>query len=266
MVNQVHNAKETENKRHSAMADVPLPRAISIAKYKNLLNAAQKLFFQFGLHKVSIDEICAKAKVSKMTFYKEFANKNQLALVVYESYNARAVKDTQKLLEQSIDFLEMIERLILLKQKFSKILGSVFIKDIMSETEFFSQLMESAVKEQKELRLQILQRGKDEGYIRPEIDGDLFELLIQNFAGLFANQDFLQKYPDAENLSRMGVELFFYGLSNRREKTSFVSPKQKSAKAVPRKSKQASLNNQKNNQKKVLKKSSTPTPTPRRKK
>lgn len=232
------------NRNQEKINDYPLPRVISVPKHKNLLDAAQELFFRFGLHKVTVDEICAKAKVSKMTFYKEFENKNQLALMIYEFYNESAVKDTQELLELPIDFLEMIERLILLKQKYSRLLGNIFMKEIVGEDEIFSQLIDKFFKEQKQLRLKILQRGKSEGYIRPEVDGDLFDLLLQNFASLLHQHEFLEKYPDIEKLSRLSVELFFYGLSNCREKISNVPQKKtrqqtskgKSKSIIPKKS------------------------------
>lgn len=227
MISSVYYSKNKKRSHLSNESDFLKPHAISKAKYKDLFYAAQDLFFRFGLHKVSVDEICTKAKVSKMTFYKEFENKSQLALVVYEFYNANAARDTQQLLDLPIDFLEMVERLILLKQKYSKQMGATFIKDIMAEREIFSQLMEKSFKKQKQLRLKILQRGKKEGYIRPEVDGDLFELLLQNFSNLLQQHNFLEKYPDIEKLSRLGTELFFYGLSNCREKIPAMSQKQK---------------------------------------
>lgn len=223
----LNSVQYSDNLNQKKKIDYALPRAISKPKHKNLLDAAQELFFKFGLHKVSVDEICTKAKVSKITFYKEFENKNQLALEVFRFYNEIAVQETQELLKLPINFLEMIERLILLKQKYSKQMGATFIKDIMAEREVFSQLMEKTFKEQKQLRLKILQRGKNEGYIRPEVDGDLFELLLQNFSNLFHQPELLEKYPDIEKLSRLSVELFFYGLSNCREKIPSASQKQK---------------------------------------
>ena len=50
-------------------------------KRKKILDTAHELFWKHGLKRVSIEEICAVAGVSKMTFYKHFANKT--ALVKY---------------------------------------------------------------------------------------------------------------------------------------------------------------------------------------
>jgi AcrR family transcriptional regulator len=48
-------------------------------KFQSTVNKAKELFWKYGIKKVSIEEICAEAPVSKMTFYKFFKNKNDLA-------------------------------------------------------------------------------------------------------------------------------------------------------------------------------------------
>ena len=40
--------------------------------------AAQELFREYGLNKVSVEEICDRAGVSKMTFYRQYRNKIDL--------------------------------------------------------------------------------------------------------------------------------------------------------------------------------------------
>ncbi|MBN1927463.1 MAG: helix-turn-helix transcriptional regulator, partial [Prolixibacteraceae bacterium] len=47
-----------------------------------ILQSAKKLFWKYGIRKVSIDEICREAGVSRMTFYRLFKNKIELAKVV----------------------------------------------------------------------------------------------------------------------------------------------------------------------------------------
>jgi AcrR family transcriptional regulator len=49
-------------------------------KYQDLLNTARELFFKHGTKRVTIEEICEKADVSKMTFYKFFRNKEDLGI------------------------------------------------------------------------------------------------------------------------------------------------------------------------------------------
>ncbi|MCJ7802330.1 MAG: TetR/AcrR family transcriptional regulator, partial [Candidatus Marinimicrobia bacterium] len=48
-------------------------------KFKQIVETANDLFMRFGVKRITIEEICKTAKVSKMTFYKFFKNKIELA-------------------------------------------------------------------------------------------------------------------------------------------------------------------------------------------
>ena len=50
-------------------------------KQQQLIDTARELFCRHGVRRVTVEEICHRAQVSKMTFYKHFSNK--LALVRY---------------------------------------------------------------------------------------------------------------------------------------------------------------------------------------
>ena len=50
-------------------------------KYLDIFKTAKDLFWKYGIKRVSIEEICKEAKVSKMTFYKFFPNKIELEAV-----------------------------------------------------------------------------------------------------------------------------------------------------------------------------------------
>ncbi|WP_372931944.1 TetR/AcrR family transcriptional regulator, partial [Mariniphaga sediminis] len=52
-------------------------------KYLEIMKTARELFWKHGFRRVTIQEICEKAGVSKMTFYKHFPNKIDLAKTVF---------------------------------------------------------------------------------------------------------------------------------------------------------------------------------------
>ena len=47
-------------------------------KQKQILETSKELFWKFGFKRVTIEEICKEAGVSKMTFYKYYPNKIEL--------------------------------------------------------------------------------------------------------------------------------------------------------------------------------------------
>jgi AcrR family transcriptional regulator len=56
-------------------------RATSEAR-QCILETADRLFYQDGLHAVGIDRIIAEAEVAKMSLYKHFPSKDDLILAV----------------------------------------------------------------------------------------------------------------------------------------------------------------------------------------
>ena len=58
------------------MATTQAPRS---KKYQHIVETAEELFFKHSVKRVSVEEICNKANVSKMTFYRYFSNKQELA-------------------------------------------------------------------------------------------------------------------------------------------------------------------------------------------
>lgn len=55
-------------------------------KHKKIMTAAAALFSKQGYKKTTIDEIVAKAKISKGLFYHYFKNKEELYISLYNSY------------------------------------------------------------------------------------------------------------------------------------------------------------------------------------
>ena len=69
-------------------------------KYKSLLETGKKLFWKHGFRRVTIDEICHEAGVSKMTFYKWFDNKTGFAKTIFSNEVQRAIIEFRKIMEK----------------------------------------------------------------------------------------------------------------------------------------------------------------------
>jgi AcrR family transcriptional regulator len=53
-------------------------------KMQDILDSARSLFWKHGIRRITIEEICEKAGVSKMTCYKYFSNKTAIARYLIE--------------------------------------------------------------------------------------------------------------------------------------------------------------------------------------
>ena len=53
--------------------------------YQAIIDTAKTLFMKHGMRRITVEEICREASVSKMTFYRLFTNKEDVAeIIIFE--------------------------------------------------------------------------------------------------------------------------------------------------------------------------------------
>ena len=98
-------------------------------KYNDILEAAQKLFWKFGFKKVTIEEICREGNVSKMTFYKHFDNKTEVAKVVLDRVVGSASVQFKKLKDEVQSASELMEGMLHMKKEGIHDISPEFLAD-----------------------------------------------------------------------------------------------------------------------------------------
>ncbi|HCM14581.1 MAG TPA: hypothetical protein DHW79_01305, partial [Candidatus Cloacimonas sp.] len=79
------------------------------SKHKDLILMAVKLFHRYGFSKVSVEEICREARVSKVTFYRYYKSKDELIVsiltLLFDDITRRvwALLEGDKSLKQKFD-------------------------------------------------------------------------------------------------------------------------------------------------------------------
>ena len=100
-------------------------------KQKQLLEKGKELFWKFGFKRVTIEEICREAGVSKMTFYKYFRNKTELAEHIIFSILDEAQNEFDSIWKQLSTFEHKINQFIKLKMVYAKKFSKEFFLDFM---------------------------------------------------------------------------------------------------------------------------------------
>ena len=81
-------------------------------KKEQVIEAARRLFHQFGFKKVSMDEIAKEAGVTKKTIYMYFGSKEEL-LKYFIQEEIRNMEDiVEKVETQQLDFFETVNQAI----------------------------------------------------------------------------------------------------------------------------------------------------------
>lgn len=83
-----------------------MKRNVKNKKYLEIQKTSRELFWKHGFRRVTIQEICEKAGVSKMTFYKYFPNKIELAKTIFTNEVEEGTEKFNRLIEEDIPVAE----------------------------------------------------------------------------------------------------------------------------------------------------------------
>ena len=134
-------------------------------KGEQILNAAKKLFTNYGFKKVSMDEIASEAGVTKKTVYTYFSSKEELLKYCIKEELQNMKKIIENVESKKLDFMETVHQVIYNLLKYKK--NCKFLKMLFKESEILKN-------EQLKDNLKIVDK-EILNYIRKQL-----ELAIQN--------------------------------------------------------------------------------------
>jgi AcrR family transcriptional regulator len=182
-------------------------------KFKSLVSAASLLFWKFGIKRITIDEICHEAKVSKMTFYKFFNNKIDLARYVLETKMNEGISKYREIMDADIPFTRKIEMSIQLKMENTEDLSQEFLTDLYRNPN--PELLEFFESRKKEFLNQILAdfiKAQKSGYLRKNLKPEFILYFLNHMFEMAKDQALYSIYSNAQELIMELTNFFFYGI------------------------------------------------------
>jgi AcrR family transcriptional regulator len=86
-------------------------------KCEILMETGRKLFWKYGFRRVSVDEICREANVSKMTFYRCFDNKTDLAQKIFLRVVNEGVRKFNEIMEADTTAAGKLKQMLMIKME-----------------------------------------------------------------------------------------------------------------------------------------------------
>jgi len=185
-------------------------------KMVHLLETGKELFFHYGTKRVSIEEICQKSGVSKMTFYRHFPNKTALVRYVLESIYSEGREMVNNILAMDLPFEERLKKVLVAKMEFADKYSREFIKDLMMGTEpelqkYVEQETKNFLNELREIFLDAQKKGE----IRSDIKVDFVIYMMDVMREVFKDKNLQDLYPDMPSLMKDAFNFFYYGVLKR---------------------------------------------------
>lgn len=182
----------------------------TILKKNAIMDAARELFFTRGIQDVSIKEIAALAKVSQVSIYNYFGDKNALAKATFVFLLDHAMVEFDQVLKSDIPFDEKLSIIMQHKGDLAdKIFRSHFGEQAWDDRELRQIFGEAAKERAITLYRDFIELGKHEGKIDKTIPTEAALTYITMSLDMFQRPEFLE--TDATYKIGM-MKLFLYGL------------------------------------------------------
>lgn len=182
-------------------------------KKMQLLQTAEPLFRAQGIRRVTVEEVCTQAGVSKVTFYKYFANRNALALAVLERLIQRSAEETHALLHADLPFLDRFKALLAYKHSMIEDWGPALIADIMSHpSPEILALFQAAQTASEADTAKFLAEGYASGALNPAIPEAVVSYLMHYSRTWFNEPGFVSVAPDPQVRAHLMTTLLMTGI------------------------------------------------------
>lgn len=177
-----------------------------------ILSTARALFLKHGLRRVSVEEICREAGVSKRTFYKHHRDRDALALRILEQLFEESRAALEEILQAELPIDEKVRRIIAAKQARASETSMAFYQDILLVDSEPGRFARRSQEEWTARVRRFYQEAQEQGLIRADIDISLLMAVLVRVRGIIEDPEIQRLEPDLGRLVRSVTSLFFYGI------------------------------------------------------
>ena len=161
-------------------------------KFEAIVNAAKSLFWKHGIRRVTIEEICQDAGVSKMTCYKYFSNKTAIAKYLIEDMFESGVRAYKEIFSD-ISYEEKVKKLVDLKMSNTHEMSQELLDDVYKyQDEELSKTIENIKKKMIGIYLDDIREAQKTGEIRNDVKPEFMLYFLNNLTEMLTDQELVQ--------------------------------------------------------------------------
>jgi len=184
-------------------------------KQKAIFEAGRKLFWKIGIKKVSVEDICSEAGVSRMTYYKYYSNKITLVVSILKDLIETAKQQFEEIFTADYDFNTKLEKVVDLKLQSAKDISKEMLFELYSiEDKAIRRLITEESQKSYQQTIEFLNTGKKEGYIRKDMPNEFILYQLDAIQKQLESDTLYNMFKDSENITRIILDYFFHGIMN----------------------------------------------------
>lgn len=184
-------------------------------KYESIIKTGHDLFWKHGFKRVTVEEICREANASKMTFYKFFPNKLELAKAVFDKVMDEGLETFKNILHDDSTAPEKMKSLIRMKLEGVHDVSKEFLSDFYGDNAG-TGLRAHIEKKYREVWNEMLNDFKvaqRKGTFRKDLNMEFYIYVSQKLVGLVNDPYLMDLFPTAEDLIMELTNLLIYGIA-----------------------------------------------------
>lgn len=185
-------------------------------KLQQIVEKGLELFWHHGYKRISIEEICKEAQVSKNTFYKHFSNKLDLIRFILIETSNKGMNDYEEIMAMEIPFEEKVRKLLDMKFKAVEDISENFFKDIyVSGDEDIIKLIHEMAQSRVEVIYRTFKRAQIDGDIRDDVNLEFIVHYMSKMGDMTNDETLVNMFETPADLIMELTNFFFYGIMSR---------------------------------------------------
>lgn len=186
---------------------------MKLTKKEQIENKAKELFWKHGFKKVTIDEICKKANVSRKTFYTFYENKTALVIALMRKLTDEAFEESRKIMESECTFAEKLEKSLQVKLQRNKEMSMEFVADFYNPDATdvlacFQEIMEKSMT----MLVEFLKKAQQSGEMNPDLNLNYVLWLLQKQVEFCSSPELMHMFPDVDTLTKQLTQTLIFGI------------------------------------------------------
>lgn len=178
-------------------------------KFQQIYSTAEELFQKYGFRRVTIEEICQKASVSKMTFYKYFPNKEELIKCMIGMWFSESERIFEQIKTMDKPFNEKIKLLLRLKEEYSAKMSMEFLLDYLNPEQELGAYIKNLYTRSMGLFIDFIREAQANGEVRRDIKPEFIIAIINKLLEMANDKEFLKLYSSVSDFS-LEINNFIY--------------------------------------------------------
>jgi AcrR family transcriptional regulator len=197
-----------------------MDKFINNPKYIDILKVSRELFWKHGFRRVSVEEICREAGVSKMTFYRFFPNKLELAKMMLQKVLEESIAEFRAILRSDETPHEKLRGMLRMKLNGVHDISQEFMQDFYTsqDTGLMQFLGEQSAIAWSEM-VNDFREAQQNGVFRKDLNLEFFILLARKSMEIASDESFKKLFGTPEELIMEMTNFFIYGIAPREDET-----------------------------------------------